>query len=746
MNHETFGRLCDSATRRPLRAATRDELEASRQSTIRGERGIISIDGAACYVQVDAEVGSLELTRLTPGMLTSMLDLIPVGVAVALDATATKIIGNRRLERMLGMPAERNLALTAGGSESPPEFRVLVGGAEVDGADLPFQRAMRTGLAVSGLTVEIARLDGAALHVTMSALPLRDEYGRIVGGIAVFYEVDDPEGAGIASRISQDFLGASGGWYRAIADALPEHVWASAGNGRAWYCNERVAEYTGRSNAELLGDGWLESVHPDDREYVKLAWKIATASVGTYDAEFRFRRRDGLYRRFHARATPVKRPDGNTFDWFGNATDVDDLKRETQHASILRAIVHELSTDQEVADVLERTARHCLGAFAAFCIFDVYDRDFGVVRIAFVHADPAVEARLHDAVFDAIRPGSRLSQSLARVIRDRTTLIVHPVQPSPSAAAARGRLPESLAGLDAACQIVTPVFEANGGLIGILTFGATGSDGLQLDEINGAFAEEVAALISGAFGRARNVARALRHRRTVDQIVRYSLPATLPSTERVELDAAHCSGRTQRDVGAAWYDAVWLTDGRLMLSSGNIAGSGVEAALAMAIMRQTLRAAAFMNAGPGAAVQTADTVLRSLYADCSAAVFFGLFAPGTRELRYVLCGHPAPLRRLTDGSAAQLPGPPSAPLAGGSAGEARWEEQRVQLQPGALLALYTGSGSIGEPVADHAADARIAAALAQLETLRLPASTLLGALSGSQGSVNDVAVLTALFH
>jgi PAS domain S-box-containing protein len=743
---EPFGTLFDGDTRRLLRAATQDELEAARQSTIRGDRGLIRVDGAACYVEIPADAGTLELTRFTPYMLTAMLDMIPIGVAVALDPAATRIVGNRRLERMLGMPAGRNLSLTADGSELPSEFRVLVGGAEVDGADLPFQRAMRTGVAVSGLTVEVVRADGVHLRVTMSALPLRDEHARIVGGIGVFYEVDDPTGAGIATRISQDFSGASGDWYRAIADALPEHVWACTGNGVLWYCNERITEYTGLSNAELLNLGWLESVHPDDRDYARLAWKIATASNGTYNAEVRLRRRDGQYRRFRARATPVKRPDGETVDWFGTATDIDDLQRETQHAGILRSIVRELSTDQDVARVLERTARHCLEGFAAFCIFDVFDRDFGLVRVEFAHADAAVETRLHDAVFEAVRSGRTNNDALTRVIRDRKTHIVHASHPPASTGTpVPGQRAENLIALDAASQVVTPVLESNGGLIGILTFGEAASDGSRLDEINGVFAEEIAALMSGTFARARDVARALRHRRTVDQIVRYSLPPTLPSTENIELNAAHCSGRSQRDVGAAWYDAVWLADGRLMLSSGNIVGSGIEAALAMAILRQTLRAAAFMNAAPQAAAQTADQILRSLYSECSAAVFFGLFTPRDRELRYTLGGHPRPLLRLADGSITSLTGAPSAPLGAAGANAGKRTDERALMPPGALLAVYTELARNGESVPDGETETLAARALAHVDPEH-PASELLGALSSTQGSLNDLAVMTVLFR
>ena len=54
--------------------------------------------------------------------------------------------------------------------------------------------------------------------------------------------------------------------YAVLAESLPQLVWSARPNGDVDYVNRRWREYTGRSGEQILGDGWQESVHPDDLE------------------------------------------------------------------------------------------------------------------------------------------------------------------------------------------------------------------------------------------------------------------------------------------------------------------------------------------------------------------------------------------------------------------------------------------------------------------------------------------------
>jgi PAS domain S-box-containing protein len=115
-----------------------------------------------------------------------------------------------------------------------------------------------------------------------------------------------------------------------LSEALPQLVWTCNSDGRCDFLSQQWITYTGRSEAEQLDYGWLDQVHPEDRDRLTTAWDEAVASVTLFDIEFRIRRADGVYRWFKTRAVPVRNADGQVAKWFGSNTDIEDLKSTTE--------------------------------------------------------------------------------------------------------------------------------------------------------------------------------------------------------------------------------------------------------------------------------------------------------------------------------------------------------------------------------------------------------------------------------
>jgi PAS domain S-box-containing protein len=86
----------------------------------------------------------------------------------------------------------------------------------------------------------------------------------------------------------------------------------------------RWQEFTGQTLEEAAGWGWLEAVHPDDRERTAAAWHDALARRGDYHIEHRVRRHDGEWRTMVARAVPLLTPEGAIREWVGAQVDVTD--------------------------------------------------------------------------------------------------------------------------------------------------------------------------------------------------------------------------------------------------------------------------------------------------------------------------------------------------------------------------------------------------------------------------------------
>jgi PAS domain S-box-containing protein len=119
--------------------------------------------------------------------------------------------------------------------------------------------------------------------------------------------------------------------FRAVAEAVPNHVWTAQPDGLLDWFNAQVYAYSGAAVGELDGAGWAAIVHPEDLDAAAARWAHSLATESPYEAEFRLRRRDGAYRWHIARAMPIRGIAGAVARWVGTNTDIED-QRSTQAA------------------------------------------------------------------------------------------------------------------------------------------------------------------------------------------------------------------------------------------------------------------------------------------------------------------------------------------------------------------------------------------------------------------------------
>ena len=136
------------------------------------------------------------------------------------------------------------------------------------------------------------------------------------------------ESAFAALRESHEALYASEQRYRALTDAMPQMVWSALPNGYADYFNHGWTDYTGRTIEQEVGDGWINVIHPDDRERTAKCWRSAVANETPYVVEYRVKRgSDGAYRWHLARGLALRGTDGQIVHWYGTSTDIHDQKQ-----------------------------------------------------------------------------------------------------------------------------------------------------------------------------------------------------------------------------------------------------------------------------------------------------------------------------------------------------------------------------------------------------------------------------------
>jgi PAS domain S-box-containing protein len=115
--------------------------------------------------------------------------------------------------------------------------------------------------------------------------------------------------------------------FRSLVDATSQIVWVRTPSGDFETEQREWSTFTGMPFDKIRGRGWLETIHPDDRERVSRAWDAALRTHSIYDTVYRMRRHDGTYCQMSVRGVPVLEVDGTTVrEWVGISTDVTDQK------------------------------------------------------------------------------------------------------------------------------------------------------------------------------------------------------------------------------------------------------------------------------------------------------------------------------------------------------------------------------------------------------------------------------------
>jgi PAS domain S-box-containing protein len=124
----------------------------------------------------------------------------------------------------------------------------------------------------------------------------------------------------------EDALRASEHRFRAFADTAPAMLWVTEADGTCSYLSRGWYDYTGQVEDQGLGFGWLDAVHPDDRESARQTFIVANATHEAFELEHRVRRADDGYRWVIDAGRPRVAPDGRFEGFIGSVIDIHDRK------------------------------------------------------------------------------------------------------------------------------------------------------------------------------------------------------------------------------------------------------------------------------------------------------------------------------------------------------------------------------------------------------------------------------------
>ena len=128
-------------------------------------------------------------------------------------------------------------------------------------------------------------------------------------------------------RDAADALRRSEARFRALADSAPAMLWVTEPDGLCSFLSRGWYEFTGQSPEQGLGWGWLDAVHPEDRDTTRDVILRANAGKEPVAVDYRLRRWDGMYRWVVDAARPRFGPGGEYLGFTGSVIDIHDRKR-----------------------------------------------------------------------------------------------------------------------------------------------------------------------------------------------------------------------------------------------------------------------------------------------------------------------------------------------------------------------------------------------------------------------------------
>ena len=514
-----------------------------------------------------------------------------------------------------------------------------------------------------------------------SWFPSHDPDGNIAGVALIAVDVTDRANSAEAVRRSEER-------YRSLVQAGAQVVWVTTPTGEIAEDSPEWRWITGQSLEEYLGNGWLDAIHPEDRERVEREWRECVHAGKVFDSRYRVRTKTGSYRHYDVRAVPIER-DGKIIEWVGASTDVTGQREaeemrgrltEQLSAAALRtarlqqatSMLAEALTVLQVVEVITEVGRSAIGAErSAVALLDRERLQLHTINPLGLPDVPGAPAG--DMPLEA-------PSVMTLAITSRRPVLVENPESLRRHFDGIDDVDVFLAHSDERAWVGLPLLAA-GAPLGALRFSFTKPR--QITEEERVFLEALAGQCALALERASLFER---EHTTAETLQRSLLPDRLPSVPGIVLEARYLPVTRNMEIGGDWYDAFRLPDGRLAVAAGDVMGKGLTAAAGMGRVRNALRALALTDPRPAAVLAGLDRLFTATELDEQVTtVAYLVVDPVTGEGLAGNAGHLPPLLLSRDA-------PPRLDTteAGTPLGWACPRQQYVfRLPPGTTAVLYS---------------------------------------------------------
>ncbi|CAN1209146.1 histidine kinase [Tumidithrix helvetica PCC 7403] len=178
---------------------------------------------------------------------------------------------------------------------------------------------------------------GKTIYVSLRLSLVLDELGKPIRMIGCSNNISD-------RKLAEESLRESEQRFANLAEAAPVAIFQINQNNECTYVNEFWSQITGQEPSTALGYGWLQTIHPDDREQIHQQWTQAIEQQAYYQGEGRCIKPDGTICYYYCQAAPELDEGGVFTGYIGTLTDISDRK-QTELTLQKQALVFENISD-----------------------------------------------------------------------------------------------------------------------------------------------------------------------------------------------------------------------------------------------------------------------------------------------------------------------------------------------------------------------------------------------------------------
>ncbi len=185
---------------------------------------------------------------------------------------------------------------------------------DVEQAAREFEKCLRRPGRVGHFTYRLRHKNGSYRTVEITGTNMLED--PAVGAmVSIFRDITDRRRAERALQQSEER-------FRTLCTHAPVGIFMMSKDGNCIYVNQKSTQIVGVQEEKLLGTGWSDYLHPDDKDWVLAKW-LSSVEIGSrFTADNRFKKPDGEIAWVHCDCIPLDDPQGQPVGFIGTIIDI----------------------------------------------------------------------------------------------------------------------------------------------------------------------------------------------------------------------------------------------------------------------------------------------------------------------------------------------------------------------------------------------------------------------------------------